>query len=290
MDYSDRLVMEFEENRAHLRAVAYRMLGSAADADDAVQETWMRLNSRTDVSDIDNLAAWLTTVVSRVSLNVLQRRRSRREDLYGAEVVDDGAERADMMSPEQETLLADSVGSALMVVLDTLSPPERLAFVLHDMFAVPFDEIAAILGRSSAATRQLASRARRRVQGNDQPASTDLAARREIVDAFLRAARMGQFATLLELLDPDVVLRADATVVAAGAAPEVVGSDPVARTFDGRARGARPVLIDREPGAVWRVGGRPRFVFTFTIRQGKIIGIAMIGDPEQIEAMDLRDR
>ncbi|WP_280417162.1 sigma-70 family RNA polymerase sigma factor [Nocardia carnea] len=290
MDYSDRLVMEFEENRAHLRAVAYRMLGSAADADDAVQETWMRLNSRTDVSDIANLAAWLTTVVSRVSLNVLQRRRSRREDLYGAEVVDDGAERADMMSPEQETVLADSVGSALMVVLDTLSPAERLAFVLHDMFAVPFDEIAAILGRSSAATRQLASRARRRVQGNDQPPSTDLTARREIVDAFLRAARMGQFAALLELLDPDVVLRADDTVVAAGAAPEVVGSDPVARIFDGRARGARPVLIDREPGAVWRVGGRPRFVFTFTIRQGKIVGIAMIGDPERIEAMDLRDR
>ncbi|MFI1459435.1 sigma-70 family RNA polymerase sigma factor [Nocardia carnea] len=290
MDYSDRLVMEFEGNRAHLRAVAYRMLGSAADAEDAVQETWLRLNSRTDVSDVDNLAGWLTTVVSRVSLNVLQRRRSRREDLYGSEAVDDGAERADTMSPEQETVLADSVGSALMVVLDTLSPAERLAFVLHDMFAVPFDEIAAILGRSGAATRQLASRARRRVQGNDQPPSTDLTARREIVDAFLRAARMGQFATLLELLDPDVVLRADATVVAAGAAPEVVGSDPVARTFDGRARGARPVLIDREPGAVWRVGGRPRFVFTFTVRQGKIAGIAMIGDPERIEAMDLRDR
>lgn len=290
MDYTDRLITEFEENRAHLRAVAYRMLGSAADAEDAVQETWLRLNNRTDVSDVDNLAGWLTTVVSRVSLNVLQRRRSRREDLYGSEAVDDGAERADTMSPEQETVLADSLGSALMIVLDTLSPAERLAFVLHDMFAVPFDEIAAILGRSGAATRQLASRARRRVQGNDQTPSTDLAARREIVDAFLRAARTGQFATLLELLDPDVVLRADATVVAAGAAPEVVGSDPVARTFDGRARGARPVLIDSEPGAVWRVGGRPRFVFTFTLRQGKIVGIAMIGDAERIEAMDLRDR
>ncbi|NKY35321.1 sigma-70 family RNA polymerase sigma factor [Nocardia speluncae] len=289
MDYTEWLVREFEDNRAHLRTVAYRMLGSAADAEDAVQETWIRLSSRADVSDVDNLTGWLTTVVSRVSLNVLQRRKGRREDLYGTEAADDSAERAAMMSPEQETVMADSVGSALMVVLDTLSPAERLAFVLHDMFAVPFDEIAAIIGRSSAATRQLASRARRRVQGIDQPSTIDVTARSEIVDAFLSAARTGRFAALLELLDPDVVLRADATVVAAGAAAEVVGSDSVARTFDGRARGVRPILIDREPGAVWRVEGRPRFVFVFTVRHGRITGIEMIGDPERIDVLNLSD-
>ncbi|MFF2083544.1 sigma-70 family RNA polymerase sigma factor [Nocardia sp. NPDC058176] len=277
-----------EANRTHLRAVAYRMLGSVADAEDAVQEAWIRL-SRTDVSDVDNLAGWLTTVVSRVSLNELQRRKSRREQLSGTDVVDDRAERATTISPEQETMMADSVGSALLVVLDTLSPAERLAFVLHDMFAVPFDEIAAIVGRSPTATRQLASRARRRVQGIDQPAAIDIAQRSQIVDAFLRAARTGRFDTLLELLDPDVVVRADNTVVAAGAAAEVIGADAVARTFTGRAQGARPALIDREPGAIWTVGGRPRIVFTFAILDSKIVGIEMIGDPERIVGMALSD-
>ncbi|WP_067842163.1 sigma-70 family RNA polymerase sigma factor [Nocardia lijiangensis] len=290
MDYTDWLAGEFEGNRAHLRAVAYRMLGSATDAEDVVQEAWIRLSSRTDIADVDNLTGWLTTVVSRVSLNVLQRRKSRREHLYGTEVVDDGAERAGAMSPEHELMMADSVGSALMVILDTLTPAERLAFVLHDMFAVPFDEIAAIVGRSSTATRQLASRARRRVQGIGQPATIDVAQQSEIVDAFLRAARTGRFDALIELLDPEVVLHADDTVVAAGAAAEVIGADAVARTFAGRAHGARPVLIDRVPGAVWTVGGRPRIVFYFAIVQGKIVGIEMIGDREQLDGIRFEDR
>ncbi|NEW42200.1 sigma-70 family RNA polymerase sigma factor [Nocardia cyriacigeorgica] len=289
MDYTEWLIKEFEANRTHLHAVAYRMLGSVTDAEDAVQEAWIRL-SRTDVSDVDNLAGWLTTVVSRVSLNELQRRKNRREQLCGTEVVDDRADRATTISPEQETMMADSVGSALLVVLDTLSPAERLAFVLHDMFAVPFDEIAAIVGRSSTATRQLASRARRRVHGIDQPAAIDIAQRSQIVDAFLRAARTGRFDTLLELLDPDVVVRADDTVVAAGAAAEVIGAEAVARTFTGRAQGVRPALVDREPGAIWMVGGRPRIVFTFTILDAKIVGIEMISDPEKIVGMDLSDR
>ncbi|WP_327150093.1 sigma-70 family RNA polymerase sigma factor [Nocardia sp. NBC_01329] len=288
MDYTEWLIREFEANRTHLRAVAYRMLGSVTDAEDAVQEAWIRL-SRADVADVDNLAGWLTTVVSRVSLNELQRRKSRREQLSGTDVVDDRAERATTISPEQETMMADSVGSALLVVLDTLSPAERLAFVLHDMFAVPFDEIAEIVGRSSTATRQLASRARRRVHGIDQPAAIDTAQRKQIVDAFLRAARTGRFDTLLELLDPDVVVRADNTVVAAGAAAEVIGADAVARTFTGRAQGARPALVDREPGAIWTVGGRPRIVFTFAILDAKIVGIEMIGDPEKIVSMGLSD-
>ncbi|MGY0500713.1 sigma-70 family RNA polymerase sigma factor [Nocardia sp. FBN12] len=286
MDHTDWLTREFEDNRAHLRAVAYRMLGSTTDAEDAVQEAWIRLN-RTDVSEVDNLAGWLTTVVSRVALNVLQRRKSLREHLYGTELVDDGAERAGAMAPEQELLMADSVGSALMVVLDTLGPAERLAFVLHDLFAVPFDEIAAILGRSSVATRQLASRARRRVHGIDEPATVDVGRRREIVDAFLRAARTGRFEALLELLDPDVVLRADETVVAAGAGGEVLGADAVARTFSGRAKGARLATIDREPGAVWSVGGRARIVFAFTILGDRIVGIEMIGDPGRLATMVL---
>ncbi|MFC4374826.1 sigma-70 family RNA polymerase sigma factor [Nocardia halotolerans] len=288
MDHNEWLVREFEDNRGHLRAVAYRMLGSATDAEDAVQEAWIRL-SRSDVSEVDNLAGWLTTVVSRVALNVLQSRRNRREHLYGTEPVDDGPERVGAPAPEQELLMADSVGSALMVVLDTLGPAERLAFVLHDLFAVPFDEIAAVLGRSSAATRQLASRARRRVQGIDEPGSVDGPRRREIVDAFLRAARTGRFETLLELLDPEVVLRADQTVVAAGAAAQVLGADAVARTFSGRAQGARLATIDREPGAVWSVGGRVRFVFAFTLLGDKIAGIEMIGDPVRLATMDLAE-
>ncbi|MBC7300955.1 MAG: sigma-70 family RNA polymerase sigma factor [Nocardia sp.] len=286
MDHTDWLVREFEDNRAHLRAVAYRMLGSTSDAEDAVQEAWIRL-SRTDVSDVDNLVGWLTTVVSRVSLNVLQRRKSLREDLYGTELVDDGAERAGAMAPEQEMLMADSIGSALMVVLDTLGPAERLAFVLHDLFAVPFDEIAAILGRSGAATRQLASRARRRVHGIDEPATVDAGRRREVVEAFLRAARTGRFEDLLELLDPEVVLRADETVVAAGARGEVLGADAVARTFSGRAQGAGFATIDDEPGALWSVGGRARIAFAFTIVGEKIVGIEMIGDPHRLAAMVL---
>ncbi|WP_446221512.1 sigma-70 family RNA polymerase sigma factor [Nocardia sp. IBHARD005] len=286
MDHTQWLVREFEDNRAHLRAVAYRMLGSTTDAEDAVQETWIRL-SRTDVSEVDNLAGWLTTVVSRVALNILQRRNNLREHLYGTELVDDGAERAGALAPEQEMLMADSVGAALMVVLDTLGPAERLAFVLHDLFAVPFDEIAAILGRSTAATRQLASRARRRVDGADEPAAVDADRRREIVDAFLQAARAGRFEALLELLHPEVVLRADDTVVAAGASGEVSGADAVARTFSGRAQGARLATIDREPGAVWSVGGRPRIVFVFTILDDKIVGIEMIGDPHRLETLVL---
>jgi RNA polymerase sigma-70 factor (ECF subfamily) len=285
MDEHDLLADRFETHRPHLRAVAYRMLGSAAEAEDAVQEAWLRL-SRTDTTGVANLAGWLTTVVARVSLNMLQSRRTRREDPVGQELPDS----EDVADPEHEVVLADSVGLALLVVLDTLAPAERLAFVLHDMFAVPFDEIAPIVDRTPAAARQLASRARRRVQGTETVSgqvAADQNRQREIVSAFLAASREGDFDALLAALDPDIVLRADRVAVQMGADAEVRGAAEVARTFSGRARGAKLALIDGLPGLVWSMGGEPKVVFAFLLADGKVAGIDLLSDPETLAALEL---
>ncbi len=271
----------FEENRSRLTAIAYRMLGSGSEADDAVQEAWLRL-SRSDVDAIDNLAGWLTTVVGRVCLDMLRSRKSRRE-----EPLDSGVYEA-AENPEQEAVLADSIGLAMLVVLESLTPAERVAFVLHDMFAMPFEEIAPIVGRSEVATRQLASRARRRVQGAEPAGGTSVGSRREIVDAFLAASRGGDFTALLALLDPDVVLIADdATVRTGGIDKEVVGAERVAAQFAGRARAARAALIDGEPGLVWAPGGKARVVFAFTFREGRITGIDIVGDADRLRELDV---
>jgi RNA polymerase sigma-70 factor (ECF subfamily) len=285
MDEQDWLADRFEAQRAHLHAVAYRMLGSRSEADDAVQEAWLRL-SRSDTSGVENLSGWLTTIVARVSLNMLQSRKSRRELPVGEGLPDPLAADAGAVDPEQEALQADSVGLALMVILDTLAPAERLAFVLHDMFAVPFEEIAPMVGRTPTAARQLASRARRRVQGATVP-EADQASHREIVDAFLAASRGADFKALLALLDPDVVLRADEATVRTGASREVSGAEAVAETFSGRARGAQPAVVDGAAGAVWSVGGRPRVVFEFAIAGGRIVGIDLLSDPERLSQLDL---
>ena len=286
MSEHDWLAERFEEHRNHLRAVAYRMLGSFSDADDAVQEAWLRL-SRADNSDVENLGGWLTTIVARVSLNMLQSRKARREEPVGARLTDEIRGDADGASPEHEAVLADSVGLALLVVLDTLTPAERLAFVLHDMFAIPFEEIAPIVERSPAATRKLASRARLRVQGADTALDTDLTRQREIVGAFLAASRNGDLGALVAVLDPDVVLRADQTVVRMGAEAEVHGVAAVADFFSGRARAARLALVNGVPGLVWATGGRPRVVFGFTITSGKIAAISLHGDPALLREADL---
>ncbi len=271
MTEQDWLAERFEENRAHLRSVAYRMLGSTAEADDAVQEAWIRL-SRADTSEVSNLGGWLTTVVARVSLDMLRSRESRREDPVGQEFPDIPGET----DPEQEALLADSVGPALLVVLETLGPAERLAFVLHDLFAVPFEEIAPIVGRSPAAARQLASRARRRVQG--APAvEAGRERQRAVVNAFLTAARSGNFEALLELLDPEVVVRFDAKATMPGSAQEVRGAAAVAATFSGAAQTAEPAVIDGLPGLVWAPGGRPRAAFIFTVVDGLITELRTVG-------------
>jgi RNA polymerase sigma factor (sigma-70 family) len=278
------LAERFEENRAHLRAVAYRVLGSASEADDAVQETWLRL-SRSGADGVENLGGWLTTIVARVALNMLSSRASRREEPLDSPAASGaqagGAQDAGHADPEHEAVLADSLGLALLVVLDTLTPAERLAFVLHDMFAVPFDEIAPIVDRSPAAARQLASRARRRVQQADAAPEAETAVRRDIVKAFLAASRGGDFDALLAILDPDVVLRGDA------ADSEVQGALAVAGTFSGRAAAARPALIDGAPGAIWAQGGTIRVVFDFTIMNGKIVAIELIGDPGRISELEV---
>jgi len=286
MDTHDWLADRFTEHRTHLRAVAYRILGSASDADDAVQEAWLRL-SRADTGDVANLGGWLTTVVARVSLNMLQSRKTRREDLAGTHPPEDLAGAADGSGPENQAVLADSVGLALLVVLDTLSPAERLAFVLHDMFAMPFEEIAPIVDRSPAATRKLASRARQRVQGADTAPDSDPTRQREVVQAFLAASRSGDLGALVSALDPDVVLRADAAVVRMGGEAEVRGAPAVAGTFSGRARAARLALVDGVPGAVWLAAGQPRVVFGFTLGGGKITGIDMIADPAALARLDI---
>jgi len=286
MDTHDWLAERFEEHRTHLRAVAYRILGSTSDADDAVQEAWLRL-ARSDSSQVENLGGWLTTVVARVSLNMLQSRKARREDPAGSHLPEEIAGGAETAGPEHQAVLADSVGLALLVVLDTLAPAERLAFVLHDMFAMPFEEIAPIVERSPAATRQLASRARRRVQGADTAPDADLTRRREVIQAFLAASRNGDLGALVAVLDPDVVVRADHAVVRTGAEPEVRGADAVAAMFFGRARAAKLALINGITGVVWAVGGRPRVVFNFTLSGGKITAIDLLGDPGTLAQLDV---
>jgi len=286
VDAQDYLAGRFEEDRPHLTAVAYRMLGSSAEADDAVQEAWLRL-SRSEVSGIDNITGWLTTVVARVSLDMLRSRKSRREDPLETHLPEPTTTDHAGVDPEREAVMADSVGLALLVVLDTLAPAERLAFVLHDMFAVPFDEIAGIAGRTPSAARQLASRARRRVQSASSTPDADFARQRAVVDAFLAASRGGDFDALLALLDPDVVLRADQATVAAGASSEVRGAQAVAGTFSGRAQAAQLALIDGVVGAVWAPSGRPRVVFGFRVEGGKIVGIEMVADPDRVGELDL---
>src|SRR3989442_5759718 len=281
MNEHELLAERFEANRSHLRKVAYRMLGSPPDAEDGVKEAWLRL-SRSGTRGVEDLGAWLTTVVARVCLDMLRSRKSRREEPFDARVPEPLAAREDPIDPEHEALLADSIGLALLVVLETLAPAERVAFVLHDMFDLPFDEIAPIVGRSPTAARQLASRARRRVQGAAMVTEPDLARQRKVVDAFLAASRGGDFDALLAVLDPDVVLRADREAVQTGAQEEVRGAEAVARTFAGRARAARPALVNGAAGLVWGQGGRPRVVFEFKITRGKIVGIQLVPAPQRL--------
>ena len=288
MSEHDWLAERFEENRPHLRAVAYRMLGSSAEADDAVQETWLRL-SRAGVGGVENLGGWLTTIVARVSLNMLRSRTLRREEPMDPPATGQPvAPPPNGTDPEHEAVLADSVGLALLVVLDTLTPAERLAFVLHDMFAVPFEEIAPIVERSPVATRQLASRARRRVQeaGPGDPPG-EISRRREVVAAFLAASREGDFDALLTMLDPDIVLRADTAAAQMGADAEAIGPRAVAGIFSGRAKALRPALIDGAPGAVWTYRGETRVVFAFTFTGGTITAIEQIADPERIARFEV---
>jgi RNA polymerase sigma factor (sigma-70 family) len=279
---------QFEAHRDHLRAVAYRMLGSRDEADDAVQEAWIRL-SRSDASAIDNLGGWLTTVVARVSLDMLRSRASRREEPRGDQISD--LAHSDSDDPESDALLADSVGAAFLVVLDTLTPAERLAFVLHDTFGVPFDEIGPIVGRSSDAAKMLASRARQKVRGVDSTVEADPVRQRAVVDAFLAAARRGDFDALLAMLDPDIVQRADAAAVRMATrkgVPEVVrGARGVAEIFSRGAQTAQPALIDGAIGLVWAMDGRPRVAWDFTIRDGKVVHIDMLRDRETLDRLEL---
>jgi RNA polymerase sigma-70 factor (ECF subfamily) len=296
MSERDYLADRFEQHRTHLRAVAYRMLGSVSEVDDAVQEAWLRL-SRVDATGIDNLGGWLTTVVGRVCLDMLRSRQSRREDPFTPDAPEPVAtgmggsslalsERSESKDPEQEALLADSVGLALLVVLDRLAPAERLAFVLHDMFAVPFEEIAPIVGRSAEATRQLASRARRRVRGGGTAPATDLVRQREVVEAFLAALRGGDFEGLLAVLDPDLVVRADM----AGAPSEIRGATVWAKgavAFGHMARLVRPALVNGAVGLVMAPRGQLVRALTFTIANGKIAEIEVIGDPARLGELDV---
>jgi RNA polymerase sigma factor (sigma-70 family) len=290
MDDQEWLAERFEAHRPRLRAVAYRMLGSLAEADDAVQDAWLRL-SRSDVSEVENLGAWLTTVVARVSLNMLRSRRARREEPWSPQVPEPIVDRPDGTQPEHEALLADSVGLALLVVLDSLAPAERLAFVLHDMFAVPFAEIAQVVGTTPGAARQLASRARRRVRGAAPAAQDDAARQRELVDAFLAASREGDFDALLEVLAPDVVFRIDAGGRGHRARDPVTGAAEVARQILARgtplARFARPARVNGLPGAVVATGGTTLAVVGFTSAQGRIVAIDLIADRAKLRRMGL---
>lgn len=282
----DWLAACFEEQRAHLHSVSYRMLGSLTEAEDAVQEAWLRLN-RADAGEIENLAGWLTTVVARVCLNLLHARKTRPEEPAGVHVPDPIVSRYDASGPEEETLLADSVGLALLIVLDALTPPERLAFVLHDMFAVPFEEIGPILGRSATAARQLASRGRRRVQGQTPGSDADIGQQRELVNAFLAASRNGDFATLLELLDADVVLRADQGPTQRSR--QIRGARAVAEqaiAFSGIAHFSRPALVNGVAGLVTAPGGELFSVGSFTIRHGKIVEMDILADPERLARLE----
>jgi RNA polymerase sigma factor (sigma-70 family) len=288
VDEHELLADRFEANRTHLRAVAYRMLGSVSEADDAVQESWFRV-SRAGDADVENLRGWLTTIVARVCLDMLRSRKSRREEPFGPHVPEPIISREDGMDPEHEALLADSVGLALLVVLETLSPPERLAFVLHDMFSVPFDEIAPIVGRSPTAARQLASRARRRVRGAAPEPDEDMDRQQEVVNAFLAASRGGDFDALLAVLDPDVVLRVDRGA-RPGASSEIVGAENVLRQAQRYARlaeFARPALVNGAPGAVVLPGGRPFAVMGFTVAGGRIVELDILSDPVRLRELDL---
>jgi RNA polymerase sigma-70 factor, ECF subfamily len=287
MDRQEWLAQQFETQRPHLRAVAYRMLGSLSEADDAVQDAWLRL-SRADTGDVDNLGGWLTTVVARVALNTLRARNTRREQPLDVRVPDPIVDPAEGTNPEHEALLADSVGLALLVVLETLTPAERLAFVLHDMFAVPFEEIASIVDRSPEATRQLASRGRRRVRGADRVPDADLSAQWDVVEAFLAAAREGDFDALVAVLDPDVELRADGGLT--GPSQHVSGAEKVAGqallwsrvdlTF-------RRAVINGAAGMVTFRHGKPFSIAAVTIKNGKIVEMDFLADPERIAQLDL---
>jgi len=285
------LAERFEANRSHLRGVAYRMLGSVTDADDAVQEAWIRL-SRTDTTDVENLRAWLTTVVGRVCLNMLRSRRARREAPLETRLPDPILGPEEGMNPEQEALLGDSVGLAMLVVLDSLTPAERVAFVLHDVFAVPFDEIAQIVGRTPPAARQLASRARRRVQGAPVP-DVGLDGQWAVVDAFLAAARAGDFERLLAILDPDVVLRSDGGAARPQMISLIRGSQAVAEgamTFRRFAETATRTLVNGVPGGVaWTPDGRPFAVLAMTVNGGRIVAIDVLADPERLRQLDLTE-
>jgi RNA polymerase sigma-70 factor (ECF subfamily) len=289
MDERAWLTEEFEGKRSHLRGVAYRMLGSLSDADDAVQEAWIRLN-RTDTTAVENLGGWLTTVVARVCLDTLRSRGSRREGPLDTDSGEPAAVGEPGIDPEEEAVLADSVGLALLVVLDTLTPAERLAFVLHDMFAVPYDEIAPVVGRAPAAARQLASRARRRVQGTAAVPGADLSRQREVVEAFLSASRAGDFDALLAVLDPDVVLRADPDATPPGFSRETRGANAVVKRALLGARNApisRPALVEGFVGLVVAPRGRLLRVLTFTIVGSKIAEIEVIADPERLRRLHL---
>ena len=286
MSDDDQLATQFEASRPRLHAVAYRMLGSRAEADDAVQEAWLRLG-RTDPQALDNLVGWLTTVVARICLDRLRSRRSRREDVAGLQSGSDIADQTEERDPAHQALVADSVGAALLIVLDTLAPAERVAFVLHDVFGVPFDEVAGIVDRSPDAARQLASRARRRVQGSTPTATVDLVRQRTVVDAFLRAARGGDFEGLVRMLDPEVELRPDAAAVAMGSLRAMKGRDAVAGALSGGAKTARLAVVDGVTALVWAPTGDVRGVIEFTVVDGRIAAIDVTGDAERIRGLDI---
>jgi RNA polymerase sigma factor (sigma-70 family) len=288
VDERDRLAERFEAHRGHLRAVAYRMLGSLSEADDAVQEAWIRL-SQTDPGGVENLGGWLTTVVARICLDMLRARASRREEPWGVRLPDPIVGPADGTDPEQEALLADSVGLAVLVVLDTLRPAERLAFVLHDMFGVPFHQIGPLVDRSPEAAKMLASRARRRILTTATLPDSDLPRHREVADAFLTAARAGDFEALLAVLDPNVILRVDDGLMSR-ASDQIRGARNVARNalaFSRLARYARPALVNGAPGLVTSRSGRPLSVLAFTIRDGHIVEIDVLADPSRLHQLDL---
>jgi RNA polymerase sigma factor (sigma-70 family) len=282
------LAERFEADRTRLQAVAYRLLGSASEADDAVQEAWLRL-SRSDTSEVENLSGWLTTVVSRVSLDMLRSRRSRREE----PLAPDGESISHAADPEREAVLAESVGLAMLAVLQRLAPAERVAFVLHDVFGVSFDEIAGIVGRSPVAARQLASRGRRRVQGaSEEGSAADVARHRDVVEAFFRASRAGDLPGLLAVLDPDVVLRPDEEALRMGVRTgwlpsELHGAEAVATRFAGQAQAAQVALIDGVPGAVWAANGRPVVAFGFTTRNGKVVEIELVAEAERLSRLQI---
>ncbi len=287
MTEKDWLAERFEANRDRLEAVAYRMLGSRSEAEDAVQETWLRL-SRVDAGEVGNLGGWLTTVVGRICLDMLRSRKSRREAPFETDAVEQMADEDGGADPAERVAMADSVGMALLVVLEKLAPAERVAFVLHDMFAVPYEEIGLILDRSPAAARQLASRARRRVQGGDATAEAGRARRREVVEAFLAASRDGDFEGLLAVLAPDVEFRADSAGVQLGAAAQMRGSAAIAQYFKGRAVGAKPAVIGDGMGLVVFIAGRLRLAVRLTIDNDRISFIEAVAEPEMLARLDYR--